>query len=154
MMWVVTLPRQWSSSNQWGQTRLKFNRVWPHDARIEADAQETVTAGEAVKAMIINGLGFSNRPLMLTPPFFENLPMELLFRPGDRCRGWRWWRPRLGNRSSAGRRKTEPFGKNERKAVLAVAHATRNCYNIACRCWHTSRPEFWAVTQVLRNHMN
>jgi hypothetical protein len=60
----------------------ELNIVEHIDARIEADVQETVTAGEAVKAMIINGLGFSNRPLMLTPQFFENLPMELLFRSG------------------------------------------------------------------------
>ena len=60
----------------------ELNIIEHIDARIEADAQETVTAGEAVKAMIINGLGFSNRPLMLTPQFFENLPLELLFRPG------------------------------------------------------------------------
>lgn len=30
----------------------------------------------------MNGLGFSNRPLSLTPQFFNNLPMEHLFREG------------------------------------------------------------------------
>lgn len=50
------------------------------DGQIEADDQEEVSTGEAIKAMIINGLGFSNRPLVLTPQFFENLPMEALFR--------------------------------------------------------------------------
>jgi len=50
------------------------------DEHIKADDQEDVTTGEAVKAMIINGLGFSNRPLVLTPQFFENLPMSTLFR--------------------------------------------------------------------------
>jgi transposase len=52
------------------------------DDRIPPDEQELVTTGEAVKAMIQTGLGFCNRPLMLTPQFFENLPMELLFREG------------------------------------------------------------------------
>jgi len=52
------------------------------DGQIEADDQEEVSTGEAVKAMIINGLGFSNRPLVLTPQFFENLPMDTLFREG------------------------------------------------------------------------
>ncbi len=52
------------------------------DGQIEADDQEEVSTGEAVKAMIINGLGFSNRPLVLTPQFFENLPMSALFREG------------------------------------------------------------------------
>ncbi len=50
------------------------------DEHIDADDQEEVTTGEAVKAMIINGLGFSNRPLVLTPQFFENLPLSALFR--------------------------------------------------------------------------
>jgi transposase len=52
------------------------------DRRIEPDSQQEVTTGEAVAAMIINGLGFSNRPLYLTPQFFENKPMALLFREG------------------------------------------------------------------------
>jgi len=52
------------------------------DGQIEADDQEEVSTGEAVKAMIINGLGFSNRPLVLTPQFFDNLPMSALFREG------------------------------------------------------------------------
>jgi transposase len=32
--------------------------------------------------MILNSLGFSNRPISLTPQFFENKPMALLFRDG------------------------------------------------------------------------
>ncbi len=32
--------------------------------------------------MIMNGLGFSNRPLLLSLPFFANLPIEHLFREG------------------------------------------------------------------------
>lgn len=52
------------------------------DSRLKPDGQEEITIGEAVAAMIINGLGFSDRPLYLTPQFFENKPMELLFREG------------------------------------------------------------------------
>lgn len=52
------------------------------DERIPPEGQEHVTTGEAVKAMIQNGLGFANRPLMLTPQFFDNLPMDVVFRPG------------------------------------------------------------------------
>jgi hypothetical protein len=35
--------------------------------------------------MILNGLGFSNRPLTLTPQFFTNKPLDLLFREGVRA---------------------------------------------------------------------
>ena len=41
-----------------------------------------ISYGEAVKGMIMNGLGFSNRALSLSPQFFENIPVELLFREG------------------------------------------------------------------------
>src|SRR6266403_501690 len=40
------------------------------DARLGLHDQEEITAGEAVAGMILNGLGFSDRPLTLTPQFF------------------------------------------------------------------------------------
>lgn len=43
------------------------------------DPDEKVTAGEAMAAMIINGLGFTDRPLSLAPQFFSNCPLNLLF---------------------------------------------------------------------------
>src|SRR5215471_5411613 len=52
------------------------------DARLPRHDQEAITAGEAVAGMILNGLGFSNRPLSLTPQFFVNKPLDVLFRPG------------------------------------------------------------------------
>jgi transposase len=52
------------------------------DARIVPDEQEEITPGEAVAGMILNGLGFANRPLSLTPQFFANKPLDLLFREG------------------------------------------------------------------------
>jgi transposase len=51
------------------------------DARLKPDDQEAITSGEAVKGMILNGLGFANRPLSLSPQFFANKPLDLLFRP-------------------------------------------------------------------------
>src|SRR5262252_3498583 len=52
------------------------------DTRLVPDAQEVITPGEAVAAMILNGLVFANRPLSLTPQFFANKPLDLLFREG------------------------------------------------------------------------
>src|SRR3982750_2467240 len=52
------------------------------DARLTPDEQERITPGEAVAGMILNGLGFANRPLSLTPQFFANKPLDLLFRHG------------------------------------------------------------------------
>jgi hypothetical protein len=55
------------------------------DARLVPDEPEAITPGEAVAGMILNGLGFANRPLSLTPQFFANKPLDLLFRPGVRA---------------------------------------------------------------------
>ena len=52
------------------------------DQHLPQDDKQEISPGEAVKGMIMNGLGFSNRPLSLTPQFFTNLPMEHLFRDG------------------------------------------------------------------------
>lgn len=52
------------------------------DAPIIPDAQEDISTGEAVAGMILNGLGFSDCPLSLTPQFFANKPVALLFREG------------------------------------------------------------------------
>ena len=52
------------------------------DTRLVPDAQAMITPGEAVAGMILNGLGFANRPLSLTPQFFANKPLDLLLRQG------------------------------------------------------------------------
>jgi transposase len=52
------------------------------DTRLVPDQQEMITPGEAVAGMILNGLGFANRPLSLTPQFFASKPLDLLFREG------------------------------------------------------------------------
>jgi transposase len=52
------------------------------DACIVPDDQESISTGEAVAGMILNGLGFSARPMSLTPQFFTNTPVALLLRAG------------------------------------------------------------------------
>src|SRR5690625_2343889 len=51
------------------------------DEKIPFDSQRKVTPGKAVVAMILNGLGFTNRRLYLTPQFFASKPVELLIDP-------------------------------------------------------------------------
>ena len=50
------------------------------DSRLGRYEGETLSPGETVAGMIINGLGFANKPLSLTPLFFQNCPLSLLFR--------------------------------------------------------------------------
>jgi transposase len=50
------------------------------DEKLGIYKDESISVGETVAGMIINGLGFSNKPMSLTPLFFEHIPLELLFR--------------------------------------------------------------------------
>jgi transposase len=53
------------------------------NARIKSkDDRRIIQPGFAVKAMIINGLGFSNRQLYLTPQFYESKALGLLLGEG------------------------------------------------------------------------
>jgi transposase len=45
-------------------------------------AMRIVTAGHAIKAMVLNGLGFINQQLSLVPHFFQNKPLARLIAPG------------------------------------------------------------------------
>src|SRR5581483_9618566 len=51
------------------------------DAQDE-QSHERVSVGTATVAMILNGLGFSNRQLYLVPQFFADKPVETLLGPG------------------------------------------------------------------------
>jgi transposase len=51
------------------------------DAQDPGNRQQ-VSVGTATVAMILNGLGFSNRQLYLVPQFFANKPIEHLLGPG------------------------------------------------------------------------
>src|SRR5262245_3839951 len=44
-----------------------------------------VSVGQAIQAMVLNGLGFVNRPLYLTPEFYGNKPVEVLIGAGLRA---------------------------------------------------------------------
>src|SRR5215510_10646635 len=47
----------------------------------QAPERRIVTAGHAVKAMVLNGLGFLNQQLYLVPHFFQNKPISRLIAP-------------------------------------------------------------------------
>jgi transposase len=51
-------------------------------ATTQDPAMRLVTAGHAVKAMVLNGLGFLNHQLSLVPQFFHTKPMSRLIAPG------------------------------------------------------------------------
>ena len=50
--------------------------------RLAGERKQQISVGTATVAMILNGLGFSNRRLYLVPQFFANKPLEHLLGPG------------------------------------------------------------------------
>lgn len=71
------------------------------DSRIVPDEREEITTGEAIAGMIINGLGFSDRPMSLTPQFFQGKALDILIREGVT--------PDMLNRFKLGRSLDEAF---------------------------------------------
>jgi transposase len=57
--------------------REVIDRTIPQDM-----TKRTVSLGQAVKAMVLNGLGFVNQQLYLVPSFFQNKPTKRLVGPG------------------------------------------------------------------------
>ena len=52
------------------------------DSLVGTDSREYITTGEAVAAMVINGLGYASRVLTLTPQFFETKALNSLIKDG------------------------------------------------------------------------
>lgn len=50
------------------------------DRLVKSDPQRKVSVSECVKALIINGMGYTTRPLYLAHQFFESKPINLLIR--------------------------------------------------------------------------
>jgi transposase len=94
------------------------------DQRVGIDSSEEITTGEAIAAMVINGLGFSDRPLMLTPQFFENIPVELLFQDGVEAKHF--------NRHKLGRAldKISDYGTTKLFSELSISCAQQECIGL------------------------
>jgi transposase len=60
----------------------EINLVEIIDSRVKNHGNREVSVGHCVKAMIINGLGFTTRVLYLTPNFFKDKLIDLLVGPG------------------------------------------------------------------------
>ena len=64
------------------------------DRLIPPDPRAILTTGECIKLMVINGLGFSSRPLYLEAQFYESKPIERLL--GRQCESTEISDDRLG----------------------------------------------------------
>jgi len=56
------------------------------DEHISTNDKEEISTGEAVAGMILNGLGFADRPMTLTPQFFLRIKhLQRYFEDISRC---------------------------------------------------------------------
>jgi len=56
---------------------IVIDKIIPQDIE-----QRNVSIGQAIKAMVLNGLGFANRSLYLVSHFFQDKPIERLIGEG------------------------------------------------------------------------
>jgi hypothetical protein len=104
------------------------------DARIVPAKQEEITPGEAGAGMMLNGLGFANRPLSLTPQLFAHKPLALLLRAGIRAE--------MCNRFQLGRTRAEVHTDGGDLLCSALALAVCVPEGIAQRFHHRDTTRF------------
>ena len=101
---------------------------------VQDSDKRTVSVGTGVKAMILNGLGFANRALYLTPHFFEGKPLDRLLGPGIQAEHL--------NDDVLGRHLDElyEYGVNKLYPLLAVQTVQR--LGLGCRFGHLDSTSF------------
>ena len=101
---------------------------------VQDSDKRTVSVGTGVKAMILNGLGFANRALYLTPHFFEGKPLDRLLGAGIQAEHL--------NDDVLGRHLDElyEYGVNKLYPMLAVQTVQR--LGLGCRFGHLDTTSF------------
>jgi transposase len=97
---------------------LGIGEVLDHATQQNPEMRD-LTVGEAVKAMVLNGLGFANHALYLVPRFFQNKPTSRLISPRIT--------PEQLNDDALGRALDTlyTYGVTELYSLIAVRAATR-----------------------------
>jgi transposase len=98
------------------------------------EEQRTVSVGQAVKAMVLNGLGFTNRALYLTPHFFHDKPVERLIGEGVEAQ-------HLSD-STLGRALDAIYEYNPEKLYLLLAARTVKHLGLLTRFGHLDSTSF------------
>ena len=95
------------------------------DQYLPQEDKQEISPGEAIKGMIMNGLGFANRPLSLSPQFFTNLPVEHLFRKGVKASHF--------NRHKLGRTLDQCFDFGSESLFALVSHQACELEHVDCK---------------------
>jgi transposase len=103
------------------------------DAQDPSNRQQ-VSVGTATVAMILNGLGFSNRQLYLVPQFFANKPVEHLLGPGIRAE--------MLNDDCLGRTLDWLYAHDPTKLFAGIASRARQIFGVSARQVHVDTTSF------------
>ena len=111
----------------------KIDLIGQIDARI-TDTGRKVSVGQAVQAMVLNGLGLTGRALYLTPEFYESKPVDLLVGEGIEAKDL--------NSDSLGKALDYLYETSITELFATMsAHALR-CYGIDVRFAHLDTTAF------------
>lgn len=93
-----------------------------------------VSVGTATVALILNGLGFSNRQLYLVPPFFADKPIERLLGPGIQAEDL--------NDDCLGRTLDWLHAHDVTTLFAGLAQRARQVFGLAVERWHADTTSF------------
>ena len=100
----------------------------------DPDNRQQVSVGTATVAMILNGLGFSNRQLYLVPQYFANKPVEHLLGAGIRAD--------MLNDDCQGRTLDWLYAHDPTKLFAGIASQARQAFGIIARQVHVDTTSF------------
>src|SRR5262252_5462701 len=104
---------------------------------VAGPSQQQVSVGTATVAMVLNGLGFSNRRLYLVPQFFATKPVEHLLGPGITAEDL--------NDDCLGRALDWLYAHDPTTLFAGIALRARRAFGISARQVHVDTTSF-AVT--------
>ena len=96
--------------------------------------QQTISIGQAVKAMVINGLGFTQRTLYLMPDFYQSRPVERLIGVGVRAEDL--------NDTTLGRALDKLYEQGVTELYTPIAAQTVKSLGLDCQTAHIDSTSF------------
>jgi transposase len=97
-------------------------------------SRQRVSIGTATVAMVLNGLGFSNRRLYLVPQFFENKPVERLLGDGVKACDL--------NDDCLGRTLDRLYDHDVTRLFAGIARRAREVFDVGKRRMHVDTTSF------------
>src|SRR5260221_74042 len=123
----------WITWGSWrgSARRLDWRPGWMNKTRL---IENRVSVGTATTAMILNGLGFSNRQLYLVPQYFANKPVEHLLGKGITAD--------VLNDDCLGRTLDWLYAHDPTKLFAGIARRARRVFGVSTKQVHVDTTSF------------